>query len=85
MRLQAEVAADGVTAVGASGKIKHSINTFAAQAFTTVANTAASVGGVRASQLTFKTSIKGMANTSLVIDTFLFTDSGIVGTPTERW
>lgn len=81
----AEVAADGVTAVGASGKIKHSINTFAAQAFTTVANTAASVGGVRASQLTFKTSIKGMANTSLVIDTFLFTDSGIVGTPTERW
>lgn len=26
-----------------------------------------------------------MANTSLVIDTFLFTDSGIVGTPTERW
>ena len=80
-----EVDKDG-NKVGASGKVKHTLKSFAAQEFTIATNANASLDSVSGSSVTFKTGFKGMgATASMTVDTFVFDQVGTVGTPSERW
>ena len=80
-----EVDKDG-NKVGASGKVKHTLKTFAAQEFTIETNANASLDSVSGSRVSFKTAFKGMgATASMTVDTFVFDQVGTVGTPSERW
>ena len=91
-----ELDADGQP-VGTSGSTKHSINTFAAQAFTVnVAERAtlragqlddadAGVGaqGVSADKVSFHSAVSTIGQVR--VDTYLCREDGVVGTSTETW
>lgn len=77
-----EVDASG-TAVGQSGSVKHSLNTFASQSFTVGAVEQVSIGSVSAAKISFESTISSIGK--LGVDTFLIADSGMVGMNNDSW
>ncbi|CAE8644381.1 unnamed protein product [Polarella glacialis] len=79
-----EVDADG-TSVGASGSVKHSINTFAAQDFSIADAEDVTFGNsqVPALKISFSSSISTIGN--IRVDTYVIGKSGLVGPPGEEW
>mmetsp|Transcript_4509 Transcript_4509/g.13160 ORF Transcript_4509/g.13160 Transcript_4509/m.13160 type:complete len:313 (-) Transcript_4509:209-1147(-) len=83
-------------AVGASGSTKHSINTFAAQAFTIAApedvtlsagqledGNASDTSGVSASKISFSSPVSSIG--TVRIDTYIMKEAGNLGPPNETW
>jgi hypothetical protein len=79
-----EVDAEG-NAVGASGSVKHSINSFAPQRFEFALPEQVKIGTAHATKVAFSTPFKGLGDSKLSVDTYLMTHSGDVGTDTETW
>jgi len=80
-----EVDADG-NAVGTSGSVKHSINTFAPQKFTFAPQeNDITIGTATATKISFSTPFKGLEASKLTVDTYVITRPGHVGTDTETW
>eukprot|EP00929_Paragymnodinium_shiwhaense_P042545 TRINITY_DN21_c2_g1_i1.p1 TRINITY_DN21_c2_g1~~TRINITY_DN21_c2_g1_i1.p1 ORF type:complete len:638 (-),score=117.56 TRINITY_DN21_c2_g1_i1:229-2061(-) len=77
-----EVGSDG-NAVGASGSTKHSINTFAAQAFTIDPQVDVSLGDVDTSLISFSSPISTIGQ--IQVDTYIIKNAGMVGPPGEEW
>eukprot|EP00930_Biecheleria_cincta_P049383 TRINITY_DN345_c0_g1_i1.p1 TRINITY_DN345_c0_g1~~TRINITY_DN345_c0_g1_i1.p1 ORF type:complete len:325 (+),score=55.36 TRINITY_DN345_c0_g1_i1:84-1058(+) len=77
-----EVDAAG-NAVGASGSVKHSINTFAAQAFTIAPAEDVMLGNVSAVKVSFSSPITSIGVIS--VDTYVLGKSGSLGPPGETW
>lgn len=77
-----EVDANG-NAVGTSGSVKHSLNTFASQSFTINDKEAARVGTVRATKIAFSSPVSTAG--SIKVDTFVIEERGKVGPPGETW
>jgi hypothetical protein len=79
-----ELAADGVTSVGASGKVKHSLQTFANQDFTIEDPVDEDVAtGVHAQKVVFSTPVNSIG--TLELQTFILKSGGTIGTDTESW
>ena len=80
-----EVDANG-NAVGASGSVKHSINSFAPQQFEFAPQEDdVAIGTATATKVSFTTPFKGLGDSTLAVHTYLITHSGDVGTDTETW
>lgn len=79
-----ELDADG-NAVGTSGSIKHSINTFAPQEFEISPPEDVEIGSASAAKISFSTPFKGLEESRLTIDTYSITRPGDVGTDLETW
>ncbi|CAK9015360.1 LisH domain-containing protein ARMC9 (Armadillo repeat-containing protein 9) [Durusdinium trenchii] len=77
-----EVDASG-NAVGQSGSVKHSVNTFASQDFTVGDVELVSIGSVSASKVSFESTISSIGK--LGVDTYLIATSGTVGMNTDSW
>jgi len=78
-----EVDADG-NAVGTSGSVKHSINTFASQAFTVGEMETVLIGsGVSAAKVSFESTISQIGR--IGVDTYVMAQAGTVGMSNESW
>ncbi|CAE8704958.1 unnamed protein product [Polarella glacialis] len=79
-----EVDADG-NSVGASGSVKHSINTFAAQDFSIADAEDVTLGNrqVPALKISFSSSISTIGK--IKVDTYVIGKSGLLGPPGEEW
>jgi len=77
-----EVDAAGVP-VGQSGRVKHSLNTFASQAFAVGEVEQVTLGSVSAAKISFESTISSIG--SLGVDTYLMSSSGFVGMDNESW
>lgn len=80
-----EIAADTVSKVGNTGNPKHSIQTFATQAFIVQdpVDTTLHDGSVHAQKVRFSSPISTIGK--ITLDTFILKSSGTVGTDTESW
>ncbi|CAE7687386.1 unnamed protein product [Symbiodinium sp. CCMP2456] len=70
-------------AVGQTGSVKHSVNTFAAQDFTVGSVEQVTVGSVGAAKISFESTVSSIG--SLGVDTYLIADSGAVGMNNDSW
>eukprot|EP00438_Fugacium_kawagutii_P004324 Skav229432 [mRNA] locus=scaffold2297:428272:429408:+ [translate_table: standard] len=77
-----EVDSAGVP-VGQSGRVKHSLNTFASQAFAVSEVEQVTLGSVSAAKISFESTISSIG--SLGVDTYLIASSGAVGMDNESW
>jgi len=78
-----EVDADG-NEVGTSGSVKHSINTFASQAFTVGEMETVLIGsGVSAAKVSFESTISQIGR--IGVDTYVMAQAGTVGMSNESW
>jgi len=72
-------------AVGTSGSVKHSINTFASQTFTIAPTEVVTIGnGVSAEKVSFDAALGGSVG-NVKIDTFVMCEDGVVGNGQESW
>lgn len=74
--------------VGKSGSVKHSINSFASQSFTIEAKeSGVDIGTATADRVNFTSSVGSNTETvgQLMVETYLMTENGTVGTDTESW
>eukprot|EP00438_Fugacium_kawagutii_P005551 Skav232222 [mRNA] locus=scaffold286:114939:118511:- [translate_table: standard] len=77
-----EVDAAGA-AVGQSGSVKHSLNTFASQSFTVGNVEQVTINSVAAAKISFESTISSIGK--LGVDTYLMADSGSVGMNNDTW
>ena len=71
------------SAVGQSGSVKHSVNTFAAQDFTVGAVEQVSINSVSAAKVSFESTISSIGK--LGVDTYLMAGDGSVGMNNDSW
>eukprot|EP00750_Incisomonas_marina_P017151 INCI19907.1.p1 GENE.INCI19907.1~~INCI19907.1.p1 ORF type:complete len:300 (+),score=72.24 INCI19907.1:364-1263(+) len=62
-------------AVGTSGSVKHSVNSFASQTFTTDIVTNSSYGGLNATRISYDITLDNNIG-NILVDTYLFTEAG---------
>jgi len=78
-----EIASDGITKVGHTGTMKHSIDNFASQHFIIEDLIDTQIGDVNAQKISFHSSVNGIGK--IQVDTFIATSNGTVGTDAEEW